>query len=265
MTPAAPSIVGRSAELRAVGDALDAVEAGTFAAVAVEGEPGIGKTRLLDELRAAARSRGQVVLDGAGAEFERDAPFGVVVDALDGFLADTDGDLSRALEPDALDELERIFPALRSPGAAPTAAVGDERYRVHRAVRLLLERLAATRPLVIVLDDVHWADDASLEVIASVLRRPPAARVLLALAFRSGEASRRLEVALAAAGVVRLGLRPLSEPESHRLLGDRVAGPARDALYREAGGNPFYLEQLARSAGGGAEHAGDGDAAGGGA
>src|SRR5918996_5668878 len=76
-------------------------------------------------------------------------------------------------------------------GEAP-AALGDERYRSHRAVRALLEKLAGTRPLILALDDMQWADDASLELLAHLLRRRPRAPVLLALAFRDRQAPPRL-------------------------------------------------------------------------
>jgi DNA-binding CsgD family transcriptional regulator len=241
MAAPAATFVGRQRELSAADAALDAVQGGAFTAVAVEGEPGIGKTRVLGELRARAAARGYLVVAGSAAEFERDMPFGVLVDALDPLL---DADAVAGFGEDAIGELARIFPALRA--SAPAPAVGDERYRAHRAARGLLERLAERRPLLLALDDVHWADDASLELLASLLRRPPPARVLIAVAFRAGEAPSRLAGALAAGCVERIALLPLSEPEAASLLGDRVDKPARAALYREAGGNPFYLEQLRR-------------------
>ena len=79
-------------------------------------------------------------------------------------------------------ELAHVFPSLSALASGREAALQHERYRSHRAVRALLEQLAATKPLVLVLDDLHWADSASVELLGALLRRPPAAPVLIALA-----------------------------------------------------------------------------------
>jgi len=135
----------------------------------------------------------------------------------------------------------------------PITVLENDRYRLHRAVRSLLERLARSRPLVLILDDLHWADPASCELIASLLRRPPEAAVLLALAYRSGRAPAVLGAALASVApelpLERLEVGPLTHMESVELIGARVrSAAAHDVLYRESGGNPFFLEQLARAA-----------------
>jgi tetratricopeptide (TPR) repeat protein len=98
---------------------------------------------------------------------------------------------------------------------------------------------------VIVLDDLHWSDGASIELLAGLLRRGPDAPLLLALAFRHGQAARRLSTALAVAAVERIALKPLTEAQSAELLGG-LDGRSATAIYRQCGGNPFYLEQLAR-------------------
>ena len=128
-----------------------------------------------------------------------------------------------------------------------------ERYRMHRAVRELLGLLAATKPLVLVLDDVHWADSGSVELIGALLRRPPAAPVLMALAVRPRQVPERLSAALERAHregtLTRLELCALTRSEAGELLGESVEGSLATVLYEESGGNPFYLEQLARSPG----------------
>jgi predicted ATPase len=229
--------VGRESELERLDAALEALDGGTPACIAVEGEPGIGKTRLLRELRDRAEARGHLVLAGSAAEFERSVPFSVWADALDAYVA------AQGLElPDA-DDLAEILPALRRPGAS-ASAVADERYRAHRTMRGLLDVLATDRPLVLALDDLHWSDPASIDLVAALLRRGPDAAVLLALAFRPGQAPERLAAALATPAVARLALGPLTEGAAAELLG----GADASAIYRRAGGNPFYLEQLARVA-----------------
>ena len=125
----------------------------------------------------------------------------------------------------------------------------SERFRSHRAVRLLLDALAVERPLLLALDDLHWADDASLELISHLLRKRGRAPVLLVVAYRAGQAPRQLRTALTQAerdgACERLEPGPLSRDEA----GELVGAPVSDALYRDSGGNPFYIEQLARAGG----------------
>ena len=175
--------VGRESELERLDAALAALGEGVGACVSVEGEPGIGKTRLLAELQSRGEEHGHLALSGTAAEFEQDVPFGVWVNALDGHVAELED-----LDPELLGELGGIFPSLRAADGKHDTTVADERYRAHRAVRGLLELLAEDTPLVVVLDDLHWGDRASIELIAALMRRGPDAPVLLAFAFRPGQA-----------------------------------------------------------------------------
>jgi ATP/maltotriose-dependent transcriptional regulator MalT len=241
----AASLVGRETELGRLDQTLDALAGGTAACVTVEGEPGIGKTRLLAELRARADARGHLVLSGAAAEFERDVPFSVFVDALDSYVAAQELGEHGALDPELERELGQVLPSLRGANGA-AGALPEERFHAHRAVRRLLNLIADEQPLVLVLDDLHWSDGASTELIAALVRRQPAAPVLLALAFRPGQATEQLSAALAQPAVDRLELRQLSESEAGELL--EGADPQFVAtVYSHAGGNPFYLEQLGRT------------------
>jgi ATP/maltotriose-dependent transcriptional regulator MalT len=245
-------LVGRDAELQALERALDAVAGGSAPVVEVVGEPGIGKTRLLGELCASAEERGHLVLSGRAAEFERDLPFGVFVDALDDYLGSLQPRTFEHLGEDEVRELASIFPSVPLAAEASGGLLG-ERYRAHHSVRVLLERLAAKRPIVLVLDDLHWADDAAVGLISHLLRRRPSGPVLVLLALRSGQAPARLGAALEEAareGVVeRLELAALTRRQAEALLGSAVDPGMVDALYEASGGNPFYLEQLMRSAG----------------
>ena len=250
-------IVGRDAELAELDAILGALMSGQSACVAVEGEPGIGKTSLLAELRRRAEERGCLVLDGVAAEFERDLPFSVWTDALDAYVASQALDLEALGPLDVVLELGEVLPSLRPSGAGRGESVAQERYRSHRAIRTLLALLAAERPLVLVLDDLHWSDAASIELIGALLRRGPRAPVLFALAFRPSQASGRLSTALAVPSVRRIALGELSEAQAEELLGDLQPG-AVAAIYRHGGGNPFYLEQLARAGGEAWRHRGAG-------
>ena len=238
-------LVGRDAELRTLERALEALDDGGARAVGIVGEPGIGKSRLLGELGRRAADRGHVVLAGRAAELESDVPFALWVDALDDHV-------ERALLDDIaageLADLAVALPAIaRITGLTPAAAV--ERHRVARAVRGLLARLAAARPVTLLLDDVHWADPASADVVALLLHRPPEGAVLLALAARSGRAQAleaRLQDAVRHRTAEVLAVGPLARGAADTLMpGLPPTGRAR--LYAESGGNPFYLEELVRA------------------
>jgi ATP/maltotriose-dependent transcriptional regulator MalT len=244
-------LVGRAEELGSLDQLLVELESGEPSAIVVVGEPGIGKTRLLGELAARADDRRQIVLSGSASELERDLPFWVFVEALDEYVQALDPRQLSSLDDDVRAELARVFPSLAGLAAGAAPAFQHERYRSHRAVRELLTRLAATKPVVLVLDDLHWADSASIELLGALLRRPPAAAVLLGLGMRSRQIPDRLSAALEHAHrggrLRRIELRPFNRRESAEFLGEAVHEARTDALHEESGGNPFYLEQLARS------------------
>jgi DNA-binding CsgD family transcriptional regulator len=149
-------------------------------------------------------------------------------------------------------ELARIFPSLRKLAEASAGAGQGERYVVHQAVAALLELLAVAKPLVLALDDMQWADAASLELLAHLLRRPSTDPHLFAVAYRPGEAPNPLTSAVSGAlrsgHLVRIDLRPLSEDETAEAMPGAVDDELREWLFRESGGNPFYAEQLYRTA-----------------
>ena len=244
-------LVGRAEETSSLDDALADVDRGRSATLELVGEPGIGKTRLLAELTARADARGQLVLSGSASELERDLPFSVFVDALDEYVRGLERRRLDALDEDVRAELALVFPSMTALASEREVALQHERYRSHRAVRALLEQLASTQPLVLVLDDLHWADSASVELLGALLRRPPAAPVLLALAVRPRQVPERLAASLDRAHregtLIRLELGTLSPEEARQLLGDAVDSADATVLYEESGGNPFFLEQLARS------------------
>ena len=259
MTRIGDHLVGRAAEMAAADDALGGIRGGTASCLVVQGEPGIGKTRLLAELAARADAGGYTVLTGSASELERDLPFWVFVDALDEYVAGLDPQLVAALRDDVLVELAQVLPSLADHAADGGPVLQDERYRAHRAVRDLLERLAVRQPLVLALDDAHWADPASVELLAALLRSPPDAAVLLVVAGRPRQLPGRLAVALDRAdrhgALTRLELAGLPREAAAELLGERVGPERADALYADSGGNPFYLQQLARADGAGGDRA----------
>ena len=244
---------GRVSELSVLEEALEALDSRCSPGIIqVVGEPGIGKTRLLRELRVRAEARRYPVLKGRATEFELDLAFGVVVDALDDHLSRLSTDDLERLGP-WLSELAAAFPAIARAAGKSDETLPVERYRTYRAVRVLLEELAAGAPLVVLLDDVHWADPASVELLTHLVAHPPSGPILLALAFRPSQTAADLSTAFAAAAREepsrRLELSPLTRLEADALLSPEIDPSLADALYRESGGNPFYLEQLRRATG----------------
>ena len=186
------------------------------------------------------------MLYGRASELERELPFGVWEDALAEHAEFLGVDRLERLVGEQLPELAAVLPTV---GSVP-AGLQDERYRTHRAVRALLEAIAQRQAVVVALDDLQWADDASLELVAHLLRRPPRGRVALALAFRPAPVRPLLATALATAerdgSVIEHTLGALSFADAEALLGADVPAPVRGEIYEAGGGNPFFLQQLAR-------------------
>jgi DNA-binding CsgD family transcriptional regulator len=242
-------LVGRAAELARLRGLLEADGARVAEVI---GDPGIGKTRLLLEFAAIAERSGRVVLWGRAAEFERHVPFGAVTDALEDHLVTAGPDIVAGLGAGDVALLRALFPALPGPDsdAAPRELIEAERYRLHRAVRALLEVLAARVGLVLIVDDLHWADDGSAELLDHLLRHPPRGPVLLAVAHRPRQTPGRLQHAFARAlqdGLAELiEVSTLSPAEADALLPAGLSTARRRDLYTASDGNPFYLQALAR-------------------
>ncbi|MEU6192013.1 AAA family ATPase [Nocardia sp. NPDC047038] len=242
-------LVGRTSELKLLGRALADASAGSAAAVVVLGEPGIGKTRLLAEFCERAAADGFEVLGGRGTELESEVPFGVIVDALNERFASLVSEMIADVGQDRVAELAAVLPCLRGYGRQLGARLEVERFEFYRAVCGTFDRLVLRRPLVLALDDVHWADPASVELISFMLRRLVPG-MILALAYRPGQTPGQLLDALthvAADGqLCELKLSPLSIGEAAEALELPPDSSVVQKLHADSGGNPFYLEQLAR-------------------
>ncbi|MGW3263817.1 helix-turn-helix transcriptional regulator [Streptomyces sp. NPDC001056] len=236
------TLAGRSAALERLGPLIDGLgEDGVPRVVDVVGEAGIGKSRLLGWMCARARGRGLTVLRGRATEFERNTPFQTFTDAF------ADADLAR-LGKDLVAEAAPVLHGVR--GARGQAEDGStlSRFGLYRAVTGVLERLGKQRGLVVTLDDLHWADPASLEFVDHLVRHPVRGRVLLVLARRERQTPNSLTAALTrgvdSGTVLPVALGPLGEQESVSLLApDLPPGRARE-LYAASEGNPLYFLAL---------------------
>jgi tetratricopeptide (TPR) repeat protein len=244
--PAAP-LVGREPELAELREAL--AEAGTSTRVAIiEGDPGIGKTRLAEELVAEAARRGATVLWGRAFEGGAAPAFWPWLPPLRALVA-AGGDDGPSPELAHL-----LAPSTTDTGDARSAE--PARFALFEAVAALLARRARARPIVLVLDDLQWADVASLELLVAVLGRLDEVPLLLVCTVRELEVGRNDAVvdALAAItrrlGTRRLGLRGLTRAATEALVrqttGELPPGTTMDAIYARVEGNPFFTTEVAR-------------------
>jgi DNA-binding NarL/FixJ family response regulator len=226
---------GRRAEMGKLTEVLLRLPDSRPQVVEIHGETGIGKTRLLDELARMAADRGMELVSGRAGEYERDVPFGMVGEALE-----------RLASAGVDDETRMVLDAL-SPDLAAGLTSGAERYRLYRAVRRMAVRFAKPPGLVVLLDDLHWADGASLELVEHLLQDMPPVPLLVAVAYRGHQVPPGLPAALARtkADVTRLAPGPLDADDVAELLPDATAR-RRGLLLASSGGNPLYLDALAR-------------------
>jgi DNA-binding CsgD family transcriptional regulator/predicted negative regulator of RcsB-dependent stress response len=238
-----PRIRGRAAEMAALGEALDRAASGRPAVVLIEGEAGIGKSRLLDDALADAGARGMQMAVGRAGELEQTRPFGVVADAFGCARSSTDP--RRAA-------IGALLTAHHGGDRGPITVTSDPglRFRAVDAFTDLVEELAVSGPLVIGMDDLQWADPSSLLTLGAVGRR--LAYLPVALIGCSRPSPRvaeldRLAGVLEAAGARQLRLRPLAEEAVAGLVAETIAaepGPRLLAEVAGAGGNPLFVTEL---------------------
>lgn len=245
----AESLVGRGAERAALCGVLDDIVRGTGRVVWLEGEPGIGKTRLLEAVCAEARRRGFAVLGAAADELSSHRPFGVVADCL-GVTRDASAG-RRAVAARVLFEDEPAGPSDGDRGPQRTAGVLE--FRVGEALLEVVEELCARSPLVLALDDLQWADPSSLGLLWRLVRELadlPLAVVGTARQSRAQPELDRLIAGSAQRGAARLTVGPL-DGASCELLAARLArgtpGRRLGRLVAGCGGNPLFISMLVRA------------------
>lgn len=254
-----PVLVGRTAELQALTDLVGLGDDGAHGAVLLAGDAGVGKTRLLTDLQARAAAAGWHVLVGHCLDFGGDAlpylPFSEMFDR----LAGDSPPLAEALV-EAGPALARLLPGRRVLTGENSAERhgAAARSELFAALSAALESLSHSAPVLVVLEDVHWADASTREVLTFLFTRQSAAPVSIVVSYRADDLHRRHPLRAEVVqwsrlpGVTRLHLRPLPDPEVRDLVRElQPAGlPEHDVarIVARAEGNPFYTEELVAAA-----------------
>ena len=260
VTARSEMFVGRAAELAVIEGALDCREDASGAIVLVAGEPGIGKTRLVQEAVSRATGRGCVVAWGRCDEGDGAPPFWPWLQVIRSLLDHPDRDVVRsALAPHA-PEIGQLVPEIKElAGHVPPPAPLDPasaRHRFFDAVAGFLNRLSQHQPVAVVLDDLHWADPPSLQLTGHLAGRLPGLRTRLIVTYRDvdpapGAGMRDLLASLARQpGRRELSLQGLTRDEVARFVAHEVGADPPPAVlatvWDRTGGNPFFVGELTR-------------------
>ena len=250
-TATPPELIEREAELAIVEEACDAALEGRGALVVVEGPPGIGKTALSAAAVRAARLRGMLALAARGGALERDFAFGVTRQLLEPPLAEADPDTRDALLSGAARSAASVLGASDSDQSAPPGPLDDGHAAVHGLYWVVGNLAAARGPLLLLIDDSHWADAASLRFALHLARRLDDLPVVLVVAGRppAADAQGELVEAISAEPLARMvRLEPLSVDGVGALLEERLGGYDPEltaACHQATAGNPFLVGALA--------------------
>ncbi len=249
-------MVGRLREMATLRKALSDAMSSSGGVAVISGEPGIGKTRLVQELLEEASLGDWHAGLGHCIHEEGVVPYGPWVDALEPLLHTLTSEELAHAAGQAAGELAELFPELQSSiQTTPAAARAGERTRSHlfEGIARCIRALAARSPLLLVLEDLHDADASTLSLLSSIARDVEGRRVLLVATVRSTDQAGRLRVAdaLVRAGrritveLNRLGTEEIAE-FARNLTDGELAAPAVDAVVRESGGNPLFAREFAR-------------------
>src|SRR5688572_16865660 len=255
-------LVGRSSELAMLGALLDAAEKGRGTTLLLEGEGGQGKTRLALATAERATKRGWLVAIGRAYPVEVGVPYALFTDALLPLLRTLDPATLSVLTRGAVSELSHLFPLLAA-GEAPIRGASDQgseaKTRLLWNFAQLLSRLAQKRPVLLILENLHWADESSLEMLHFTARQLGTSRVLVVGTYNLSVPERSASLISLRQSLVGLGaarehhLGPLSRAATDELVhavfgvSDAVAREFAALLYGWTRGNPFFVEETLKA------------------
>ena len=254
-------LVGRRSEIQTLTRALDAAERGMPSTVFLAGEGGIGKTRLADAISTEAGRRGWTTAVGRAYPVESGVPYALFSDALLPTLKALDTAALSLLSRGGEAELARLFPALglRADSRGRDEASADFKARLLWNFAQFLGRFSAKNPLLIVLENLQWADASSLELLHFTARQLGKHRLLLLCSYNDSQRDANVALGNTERSLVGLGaattlhLQPLTRAEIDELLvavfdaDPTVTREFGTLLYERARGNPFFTEEMVKS------------------
>ena len=250
------ALVGRAQEWERIVGALEKVMQGAGQLVFLSGEPGIGKTRLAQEVTLKARHWGFLVATGRCYEYAQSVPYFPFLETLT-TLYQACSPTIQADVPRRWPHLGRILP--EQVGLIPVASQGeDDQHLLFRAVTGFVEAIAETMPLALLLDDLHWSDDSSLRLLQHLARYTRSYRVLLVGAYRDVDIDRHhpLEPALLDLGreqlLEEIEVRRLDQEGTAALMAEIMGGKEdlaelTELVYRRTDGNAFFIQEMLRA------------------
>ena len=260
VTMSAPAMIGRDADLARLNERLDEVRAGAPFTVIIGGEAGIGKTRLVREFQRRLPSdvrllAGQCVDLGSVA-----APYAPVKTALRTLIADVGAERVLEAAGPGRSALAALLPELAASdhdapaSASAPAGIGAATGQLHEGIAVLLETFSRERPIVFVVEDLHWVDAATLALLRFLMRALGSSRVLTVLTYRTEDVTRGhpLRAFLSEAErdrwVERRDLSRLSRAQVRKLTksltGEAPTDTVVDTVFRRSDGVPFFVEEL---------------------
>jgi DNA-binding CsgD family transcriptional regulator len=259
-----PVVFGRNQELKALRSLVEQVRSGEMQIILVSGEAGIGKSRLVAEVKAAATAHGFLLLEGQCFQTDRESPYAPLLDLFRAYFArwtsTVHTDPTHAFASTLshlLPELALLFPDL---AALPMSPAGDpeeeKRYLFAAMVHFIAEQ-AIQHPVFLMIEDIHWCDDLTLELLLHLVRRCRRVPLLLLVTYRHEEQHPRLRQWITQLDRERV----VQECSLKCLSRDNVAGMIRvmlnlqqevntdllDTIYTRSEGNPFFVEELLKS------------------
>lgn len=252
--------VGREHERAELRSYLDRLADGRGGLVALGGEPGVGKTRLAEEILVEARARGYRTLIGRCYEMDSPPSYLPFVELLEQASREVDPATFRLALGDSAGEVAKVMPQLRNifddlPAALELPPEQERRY-LFNSIQDFVHRAASVTPLVVLLDDVHWADESSILLLQHIAGTLPDAPVFLIGTYRDVELDTARPLAGALDSLVRrriatrVNLHRLSSEGTVEMLAKLAGSPPPDlvsaAIYEETDGNAFFIEEVFR-------------------
>ena len=256
-----PTLVGREPEVGTVRLLIEQVRGGRGQAALIVGEAGVGKSRLLRAMMDEARTQGFLLMRGQSFEADASIPYAPLLDLVRLFTESASpAVIGHVLEPAAA-ELAAVFPELRPvlPDVEPAVPVDPDadKRRLFHALARTVTSLAHTQPVFIAFEDVHWSDDATLDLVFHLARSHTTQPVFIALTRRTDEGTPRLERLIGelerARLLTELPVRTLTRDDVRAML-TAIFGPAAnlgeefvDLLHGLTEGNPFFVEETLKA------------------